>query len=205
VRDPHFANAISKTIELLKSRHVVFEDGLSDGEVASCEEQFGFRFPPDLKAFLQTALPVSVQSDRTRSPFPRWRSEDRRTLQARFDWPFEGMAFDIEHNSFWLDDWGPKPGSAAEAVDIARRYVVAAPTLIPIYSHRFLPSEPLVAGNPVFSVHQTDIIIYGIDLWDYFWNEFAPESERWAGTKGMSEEEFVALVRRIRFWSTLVE
>jgi hypothetical protein len=199
MRDPLFADAIRKTIDLLKSSHVAFEDGLSDGEVTRSEEEFGFRFPPDLKAFLQTALPVSIESDRTHGRFPKWRSEDRRTLQTRLAWPFEGMAFDIEHNVFWLDEWGPKPSVLREAIEVARRYVDAAPKLIPIYSHRYLPSEPPVAGNPIFSVHQTDIIIYGINLWDYFGNEFAPATERLACT------ELLASGRKIRFWGALAE
>jgi hypothetical protein len=115
------------------------------------------------------------------------------------------MAFDIEHNKFWLDEWGPQPSSIAEAIEVGRRHFDAAPKLIPVCSHRYLPSEPLVAGNPVFSVHQTDIIVYGIDLWDYFWNEFAPANERWARTKGMSQEEFAASMQTIRFWSALAQ
>jgi len=39
---------------------------------------------------------------------------------------------------------------------------------IPVYSHRYLPSEPKATGNPVLSVHQTDIIYYGNDLASYF-------------------------------------
>ncbi len=42
------------------------------------------------------------------------------------------------------------------------------PKLIPIYSHRYIPSSLNEIGNPVYSVHQTDIIYYGKDLWDYF-------------------------------------
>jgi hypothetical protein len=200
--DARFAEPVRKTIELLKSAHVVFEEGLSDNEIARREQQFGLRFPPDLKALLQTALPVGVESASTFS-FPNWRSGDDQTLQTRLDWPFEGMAFDIEHNVFWLDDWEPKPSSLGEAIEIARRHVAAAPKLVPVCSHRYLPCEPLDAGNPVFSIYQTDIIIYGIDLWDYFWNEFAPPNDRWARTKGMSAEQFAAALRNIRFWSEL--
>jgi hypothetical protein len=39
--------------------------------------------------------------------------------------------------------------------------------LIPIFVHRMMPDDPHLAGNPVFSVHQTDIIHYGFALADY--------------------------------------
>ena len=35
-----------------------------------------------------------------------------------------------------------------------------------------MPAEPATSGNPVFSVHQTDIIVYGVDLEDYLRKEF---------------------------------
>lgn len=51
--------------------------------------------------------------------------------------------------------------------------VAAAPRLLPIYSHRYLLAEPCRAGNPVFSVYQSDIIVYGTDLRTYLLHEFA--------------------------------
>lgn len=48
---------------------VQFEAGLSDAEVTGVEERFDFVFPPDLRAFLQHALPVS-------HGFPNWRSSE---------------------------------------------------------------------------------------------------------------------------------
>lgn len=113
------------------------------------------------------------------------------------DWPFEGMCFDIEHNSFWLPSWGPKPLALADAYDVARAAIAEAPRLIPICGHRFLPNKPCEAGNPVFSVHQTDIIYYGTDLFDYFRNEFSYYFDRTGYT-------FAGNVRRIEFWSDLV-
>src|SRR5258708_605636 len=40
---------------------VEFDAGLTDEEVQACEHRFGFRFPPDLRQFLQTALPRSLK------------------------------------------------------------------------------------------------------------------------------------------------
>jgi hypothetical protein len=53
-----------------------------------------------------------------------------------------------------------------------------------------LPDRPNLPGNPVLSVHQTDIIYYGFDLEDYFRNEFGlPNRKPWP-----------AAIRPIEFW-----
>ncbi len=152
-------------VQDLKDVGIIFQPGLSDAEVERVERQFGFRFPSDLKAFLQTALPCGER-------FPEWRTGQFTELKGRMDWPADGMCFDIEHDDFWMDGWGPRPTSLDEAFSIARQQVAAAPVLIPIYSHRYIPDRPHLAWNPVFSVYQTDIIYYGVDLLDYFANEF---------------------------------
>ena len=38
---------------------VEFDAGLTDAEIVAVECKFAFRFPPDLRAFLQTALPAA--------------------------------------------------------------------------------------------------------------------------------------------------
>ncbi|MFX8441345.1 hypothetical protein ABTL81_20405, partial [Acinetobacter baumannii] len=79
--------------------------------------------------------------------------------------------FDVENNAFWLAEWGSRPTETIARREIVQAAVAAAPTLIPLIGHRFLPSEPNEAGNPVFSVYQTDIIYYGANLEHYFNNE----------------------------------
>ncbi len=144
---------------------IAFEPGLTDAEVADVERRFGFRFPPDLRAFLQTALPHGPK-------FPDWRGGDEATLRDWLDEPCQGVLFDIEHNGFWLEEWGPRPEPTSAAVRRGGELVAAAPRLIPIFAHRMMPDEPHRAGNPVLSVHQTDIIHYGANLADYFRHEF---------------------------------
>ena len=162
---------------------VEFDTGLTDAEVAAIESRYGFRFPPDLCAFLQTALPKGPQ-------FPDWRSGDESTLRDWLDIPRQGVLFDIESNGFWLEVWGPRPALIGDALRRGEELLSAAPRLIPIYGHRMMPDEPHLSGNPVFSVHQTDIIYYGFDLADYLRNEF-----RLPGREPWSEK-----VRPIRFW-----
>lgn len=149
----------------LRDKGVAFDIGLTDAEVGVAEKRYGFRFPPDLRAFLQAGLPSG-------SDFPNWRDGDEADLRGWLDLPCRGILFDVEHNGFWLDDWGPRPGIIGDAVRLAREVVQSAPRLIPVFKHRMMPSEPCVTGNPVFSVHQTDIIYYGVDLRDYLIHEF---------------------------------
>jgi hypothetical protein len=177
----------NQIVESLEARSLEFDDGLSDQEVADVEERYRFSFPPDLRTLLQTALP---SSDR----FPNWRSDPAADLERRMAWPAEGIAFDVENNQFWLSAWGPRPSGLTDALALARAKVAEAPSLIPVYSHRFLPDEPHEAGNPVFSVYQTDIVHYGADLVSYLNAEFGIETEAAAPSSP----------RPIRFWSDLV-
>ena len=154
-----------RVVAELRERGTPFEDGLSDAEVNGVEYRFGFHFPPDLRDFLQAGLPCGKQ-------FPNWRSGDEQELRERLDLPRRGVLFDVQHNGFWLPEWGSPPSALDDALNVASALTVKAPKLIPIYSHRMMPDDPRKPGNPVFSVHQTDVIHYGHDLLDYFAHEF---------------------------------
>jgi hypothetical protein len=174
-------------VEQLKERAIEFAPGLADAEIASVEKGFGFHFPPDLRAFLQTALPQG-------KAFPDWRSGDEKTLRHRLDLPRRGVLFDVERNFFWLPEWGLRPERLADALQAAEKLIAAAPKLIPVFEHRMMPDEPFLEGNPVFSVHQTDIIYYGFNLEDYLRHEFdLPGRALWPDS---GPEK----TRPIRFW-----
>jgi len=175
----------------LSAAGVSFDDGLTDEEFSTIEREYGFHFPPDLREFLSYALPVS-------DGWLDWRRESRTEILRQLEWPLEGMCFDISKNAFWLDSWGPKPPALSDAYAVARAAVAQAPRLIPICGHRYLPDRPREAGNPVFSVYQTDIIYYGKDLFDYFCNEY----HNFFGRR----EDFVVDgdLRRIEFWSDVM-
>jgi hypothetical protein len=173
----------------LRSRGIVFDAGLTDAEALAAESRFVFRFPPDLRAFLQTAMPCGRR-------FPNWRSGDETELRDWLDLPRRGVVFDVEHNGFWLEEWGSRPMRLTEAKRVAEQLVAAAPPLIPVYQHRMMPAEPHLPGNPVFSVHQTDIVVYGTDLRDYLAHEFLmteKEQEEWTVPTG---------TRPIAFWDS---
>ena len=175
--------------EALERAGIVFASGLTSAEVLAIQEEFQFVFPPDLAEFLMYALPVS---------FVDWRNGERSHIQEVLAWPYEGICFDIQHNAFWMDEWGPQPADFDEACQIAKVAVERAPKLIPIFGHRYIPDTPHEYGNPVFSVCQTDIIYYGRDLFHYYENEFY----WYFGKSGFSPG---GEIKHIDFWTTLIE
>src|SRR5687768_1285375 len=139
---------VASVINTLQNRGVLLEPGLTSRQIEAVEEMHSFRFPPDLRALLETALPVG----RT---FPDWRAPNSASIGERLSWPADGICFDIEHNDFWFEKWCPRPGSVAEAQAKAREEIRKHPALIPIFSHRYLPATPCEAGNPCFPFTKT--------------------------------------------------
>jgi hypothetical protein len=107
----------------------------------------------------------------------------------------EGIEFDVQCNHFWLDRWGEKPAVLADALDVVRADYKTWPKLLPIFGHRFLAAEPCLAGNPVFSIMQTDIVYYGADLGHYLLQEFVDPN--------YIEHTYAQPIRTIEIWSGL--
>ena len=171
--------------------------GLTASELERAQEEAGAAFPPDLAEFLMDCLPVGSTNPR-RPPelgpqFPDWRNNAAAAMRDWREFVLDGFIFDVEENDVWPEMWGAKPDDPRDARARVIEILDDAPRLIPIYAHRGVPNEPLEAGNPVFSVYQTDIIIYGRDLEAYLLNEFV----RRPAYEPESRESF----REIRFWS----
>jgi hypothetical protein len=130
-------------------------------------------------------------------------------LEGRSARLWEGVQFDVEYNDLWRSSWGPKPATLKAQKARVRELVEGAPKLIPIIGHRYLLAEPCTAGNPVFSVWQSDIVVYGADLRDYLVFEFAEllgfskriEIER--ATRARVHERFPGY-QAIPFWGELL-
>jgi hypothetical protein len=174
-------NKWAELIELLDAKNVIFAEGLSDPEVLQIQSRYGFRFPDDLRDFLQTAVPVGKS-------FTDWRSEQESFLKM-LNWPLDGLLFDVDHG-LWLPEWGSRPASMDEAHIIVDDLVRRAPRMIPIFAHRMMPDRPGTAGNPVLAVYQTDIIYYGFDLDDYLRHEFDLPGRR----------EWPTAIKSVEFW-----
>ena len=182
-------------IDKLRDKGIQFEDGLTAVELEQIQKRYSLSFPSDLIEFLSIGLPISKN-------FPNWRtgvsetSAGPKSIEQILQWPTDGILFDVRHDEFWLPTWGDRPESIDDALIEASRQIALAPRLIPVWGHRYLPSEPLTDGNPVLSVMQTDIIYYGVDLSAYFLREFGIETQ----TKSNGQ----LAPRRIRFWSEIV-
>jgi hypothetical protein len=164
-------------------------DGLSSAELAHSQEAAGVVFPPDLCELLSDTVPVGRQ-------WPDWRERPSQVMRAWNEQLLDGIVFDVQENDFWLDDWGDRPTDIADAREVLSSVLVRAPRLIPVYGHRAIPNDPMESGNPVLSVVQTDVIIYGANLREYLINEFHARPP--GGAVVHSSD-----VRSIRFWDDL--
>lgn len=182
---------IARTFQVIRNAGADIQPGLTDAEVARIESTFGFRFADDHRRFLMTGLP-------TKDRWVDWRGDLER-IRRRMEWPIEGIIFDVLENGFWPGSWGERPGDASDAESLARDRLAGWPRLVPLYSHRYIASRASGIGSPrhpspVFSVHQTDVIIYGSDLHEYALNEFA-----------RGQFEVTDPVARVPFWLDLAE
>ncbi|KAG6604178.1 hypothetical protein SDJN03_04787, partial [Cucurbita argyrosperma subsp. sororia] len=161
-----FSSLAEKVITHMRDTGVQVQPGLSVAEFARAEAEFGFVFPPDLRAVLSAGLPVGPG-------FPDWRASGaRQHLRATLDFPIAAISFQIAKNTFWSKSWGPRPLDPEKALRVARNALKRAPLLIPLFSHCYIPCNPSLAGNPIFSVDENRISFCGLDVSDFFEREF---------------------------------
>ncbi|KAI3452021.1 hypothetical protein Pfo_008686 [Paulownia fortunei] len=158
-----FTSLADKVITHLKNSGIPVQPGLTESEFAVAEAEFGFAFPPDLKAVLSAGLPLGAG-------FPDWRSSGsaRLHLRASIDLPIASISFHIARNALWSKSWGPRPSDPEKALKIARNALKRAPLLIPVFNHCYIPCNPCLAGNPIFYVDENRIFCCGFDLSDFF-------------------------------------
>ncbi|KAH7827899.1 uncharacterized protein MONOS_247 [Monocercomonoides exilis] len=174
--------------EMMKEKgNITLLPGLSDKEFKAIEAKYKFTFPPDLRSFYQEHLPIGNGWINWRKPeIVEIEPDDQELLNEVLQPPTymneveinlysiaSGILFDILNNDAWLSEFGEKPSSVKDALVQAHRYLKSenVPKLIPICTHRFIPSLPNEIGNPVFSIMGTDAIVYGYDLKQYLINE----------------------------------
>ena len=109
------------------------------------------------------------------------------------DKPFNDIR-ELAGEADWNGDWGEMPASSGDIADFIRKKADAAPRLIPIYGHRYMPAAA-VENPPVFSICGLDVIIYGSDLETYFQAEFGGKSVEAMDLKRLPH---------IPFWSDLL-
>lgn len=158
-----FTSLADKVLTHLRNSSVQVQSGLSDSEFARAEAEFGFAFPPDLKAVLSAGLPIGPG-------FPDWRSAGlaRHQLRVSLNLPIAAISFHIARNALWSKSWGQRPTEPEKAIKIARNALKRAPLLIPIFNRCYIPCNPSLAGNPIFYVDENRIFCCGFDLSDFF-------------------------------------
>ena len=148
------------------------QPGISASEITKIEQYYNIQFPDDYKTLLQSfTIPEFYQwNDFSRKNILKI----RRVLRA----PIHGILFDVGHNGFWHASWGNKPSDPVKAFILAYNELKPLKnTLIPIFGHRYLRSDLIYTNSPVYSIYQTDMIIYGSNLWAYLEHEFLNSCE----------------------------
>ena len=171
----------------LDAAGVWLDPGLTDDEVADVERRFGFTFCADHRAMLTLAVPIG-------DGWPDWLDDDESPSERSWRGRSTGSSSTSSRTTS-----GRRPGVHDRPTSARRRPVGTSqtvPTMVPVYSHRYLPSGPAAPGTPVFSIYQTDVIHYGSDLADYLERELLGRS---------SPVPAPDASLRVPFWSDLVD
>lgn len=157
-----YKNLIAK----LKNEGIKFSSGMTNEEFMEIENLYNLFFPSELKSFYSNALPIS-------KGFYNWRDFTTgnvlkiKNIIKSFK---EDILMDISEIE-WSELWGKEPESVEDRCAIIANKLENAPSMIPIYRHKAMASIE-VMNNPVFSIVGTDVIYYGVNIKDYFDNEF---------------------------------
>jgi hypothetical protein len=157
-----FHGVAGAVLSHLRANGVALLPGLSDAEFARAEAEFGFAFPPDLRAVLALGLPSGPG-------FPDWRG--RSGLRAAFDLPLAATSLQTARGALWPRCWGTKPADPDRARRVARSAIRRAPVLVPLFDRCYLPCRPCLAGNPAFFVTDDRVLCCGLDLLHFFSRE----------------------------------
>jgi hypothetical protein len=161
----------------------------TQSELDDIQDRWNLRFPADLVELMRQRRPM----------FPRsfdWLKSPREEIERVLNWPLNGFWFDVRKNALWWPEWGPKPERESDQLAVLTAVFAKAPKLIPLSSHRYLPETPTGRGNPVFSVHQSDVVHYGSNLADWLVRESVANGD-WTELPPLVAKE-------IPFWSEAV-
>lgn len=152
------------SFEYLKSKGVLFSQGLSDETLSKIESIYQIKFPLSLKRLFLKGIPIS-------DGFYRWddfSASNIDYIKKMLNYPLQYISENI-HDIDWLDD--RVFSDEKEKMNFAEEALAKAPRLIPLYLHRYVP---MIEANdpPILSVHGFDVIVYGKNLQDWIRHEF---------------------------------
>ena len=195
-----------------------WQTGLDEPGIDALEQQWELQFPKDFRQFLSIlnapdrGMYTVDWSDETDDELEEtdddvsiydWNKDDELLISA-LNWPLQGLLFDVEENSLWLNSWGKRPGKDTERCKKVTELVAAAPKLIPITGHRYLLASSLAAGNPVLSVWQSDIICYGSNLRNFLLLEYSDLLGLDYQWKDANEGNTLEKIAAIPFWGEIM-
>jgi hypothetical protein len=150
--------------------------GYTQTELDDIQAKWQLRFPPDLIALYRERRRVIDHPEHEYMRSFDWLSEPEDEIREALNWPLESFLFDVDNGQWW-PEWGDMPVEQAERREKFGSIFAAAPKLIPVYGHRCIPETPNESGNPIFSVWQMDVIVYGASLEDYVNRELDPRHD----------------------------
>ena len=164
-------------------------DGLKEEEFKLIEDIYGISFPTELRELYKQVFPLSKGFYDWRNTSPNNVNRIKEAIRRPFD-DLKKCISEVE----WNENWGNEPESIDVRDKIIIEKIINAPKLIPVFSHRYIPQ---IEGEnvPIISVHEVDIICYGINLNDYLEVEF--------GNKQQSNVDY-SQIREIPFWSDIL-
>ncbi|KMT17164.1 hypothetical protein BVRB_2g040740 [Beta vulgaris subsp. vulgaris] len=196
-----FAAYAKTVITSLKKSDVHVAPGLTNNEISNVESAGGFTFPPDLRSILYEGVPVGPG-------FPNWRSSSHHQLRLLTSLPILSLIQEVSRNNFWVPSWGPYPNNKEEAHYVAKQFLRCAPPLVPVFRHCYIPTEPNLAGNPVFYVHGGDVRLLSVDVGGFF-KETEFWRKGWVWTRSTRDKNAIPAwaqrTRRITLWTEAIE
>lgn len=179
-----------ESIKLLRSHGIQVEAGLTYDEVGKIEKIYSIQFPKSLKAFLMEGVPIS-------DGYYNWRNFKTDNIEYIKRVIYRPVKYieDYPEEVEWYKEWGKEPEVVSNRIQIVKERLMDAPTLLPIYAHRYMP-EGLDENPPVISVMGVDIIFYGENLVEYFKVEFGEKKHAEINCK---------IIKPIPFWSDIID
>ncbi len=173
----------------LETRGVVFT-AVDRAQIEIIKSRYGIKFPKMLAEFYMLGVPTDGDGY-----FPSWldmSNENVEAIKARICEPIKSLWADVK-GGFWIPTWGKRPQSDDSLEARFCELIHGAPTLIPIYGHRYVCAVDRVDDPPVISAVGGDIIFYGSGLADYMSREF------------LSGGGIVDVSVRVPFWGDIIE
>jgi len=157
--------------------------GLAEADIAAVETRWGWRFPPEYRLFLSRLhapdRPLGgIERDErgqlrffSTPSFYHWQT-DNAAIEDATEALVDGLLWEVAQGQTWHPSWGQRPATVATQQVRLQEVMQLAPSLIPIFHrNRYLLAEPCEEGNPVLSIHQSDVIILSANFRDYLIHE----------------------------------